>query len=59
MKITKVSNPAAQAESEYQAARTVQAVADIEYIAMMTGVDIFEDETMLDNSISEMGVTNE
>lgn len=44
MRVTKISNPATQAENEYQAARAAQAVADIEYIAMMTGVDIFEDE---------------
>lgn len=58
MKITEISNPAAQAESEYQAARAAQAVADIEYIAMMTGVDIFEDEAE-DSNMAGMEASNE
>ncbi len=44
MEIVRVTNPSGQAEVEYRNAQTAQAIADIEYIAMMTGVDIFEGE---------------
>lgn len=56
MRVTKINNLADQAEAEYRAAKAAQTVADIEYIAMMTGIDIFEDESEIQEAMYEQDV---
>lgn len=48
MLIERVTDVARQAREENQASSVMQSRADIDYIAMMTGVDITEEEEVAD-----------
>lgn len=48
MRLTRVNDPAKQALEEAQAAAVEQTKADVDYIAMMTGVIIEDEEVGID-----------